>query len=55
MEQITSEEDHVYITFLCQTHDFMEGLPAVVAADGVSFVVADMTVGCDEDTDSVSS
>lgn len=31
----------------------MEGFPGVVAADVISFIVADMTVCCDENFDSV--
>lgn len=44
MEQISRQQDHVNITLSGQTHDLMEGLPTVVPADGVSFIVPDMVV-----------
>lgn len=53
VEEIASEQDHVDIAFFRQAHDLMEGLPAVIATDGIAFVVADMVVGRDENTDRV--
>lgn len=53
MEKITGQQYHIDITFLCQTHDFMKGLPTVVATDWVSLVVADMAVGGHQDADCV--
>lgn len=49
MKQIPSQKHHVHISTFGQTHDFVEAFPAVVAADGVAFAVADVAVGCDED------
>jgi hypothetical protein len=52
VEEITCQEDHINIPFLGQTHYLVEALPAIVAANGVSLVVADMIIGGDEDADS---
>ncbi len=55
MEQIPRQQYHVDILLLRQAHDLVEALPAVVAADRVALVVADMTVCCHENTDRVRS
>lgn len=55
MEQVPGKKDHVYIPRFGKTHYFVEGFPRVVAADVVSFIIADMTVCCDEDSDSVGN
>ena len=47
VEQIAGQENHVDFAFFGQTHDFVEGLPAVVAADGIALVEADVVVCCD--------
>lgn len=36
-----------------KVHDFVEGPPAVILADGVSFFVADMIVCCNQNADCV--
>ena len=38
---------------LCQTHDLVEGLPAVVTANGITLIVTDMVVGGNKDADRV--
>lgn len=53
MEEISSEQNHVDVSFSGQAHDFIESLPTVVAPDRVAFVVADMIVCGDEDTDRI--
>lgn len=53
VEKIAGQEDHVYITFLCRAHDFVESLPTVISADWISFAIADMVVCCDQDTYSI--
>jgi hypothetical protein len=53
VEEIACQKDHVDISFLGQAHDFVEGFPAVVASDMVAFVVSNMIVRCDEDTNRV--
>lgn len=45
MEEVSSEKNHVNITFFGETHNFMETLPAVVATDGVALIVSDMIIG----------
>lgn len=50
MEQVSSQEDHINISFLGQAHYFVEALPAVVPTDGISLVVADMIIGRDENS-----
>ena len=47
VEEVAGQKNHVDVAFFGQAHDFVEGLPAVVAAVGVSLVVADMVVCCD--------
>lgn len=49
MEEIPSKQDHVHILLFRQAHDFMEALPAVVAAYGVSFGVTNMAISGYED------
>lgn len=44
MEQITGQENHVDIPSLGQLHDFVEGLPAIVATNRVALIIADMIV-----------
>lgn len=45
VEQIPSQQHHVDILLLGQTHHFVEALPAVVSPDGISFIVPNMVVG----------
>lgn len=53
VEEIAGEQDHIDIAFLGQTHNLVKRLPAVIATDRISFVVADMVVCCHEDADRV--
>ncbi len=53
MEEVAGQQDHVHVSFPRQAHDFVEALPAVVAANGVPLVVPDMAVCCYEDADRV--
>jgi hypothetical protein len=53
VEQIACQEYHVDVSFLGQAHDFVKSFPAVVAPDRVAFIVADMIIRCDEDTNRV--
>lgn len=53
MEQIPRQEDHVDILFFGQTHDFVEAVCTVVAADSIAFVVAYVAVCGYEDTDCI--
>lgn len=53
MEQVSREQDHVDISFLGQTHHFVEALPAIVTPDRITLVVTDMVVGGDKDADRV--
>lgn len=53
VEQVAGEEDHVHVALLRETHDLVEALPAIVAPDGVAFVVSYMVVCRDEDADRV--
>lgn len=53
MEEIPGEEDHVDVSFPSQAHDFVKTSPAVLPTPGISFVVPDMIVGSDQDTDGV--
>jgi hypothetical protein len=39
--------------FLCQTHDFVESLPAVILAPSIDFLVPNMAVRGDEDANRV--
>jgi hypothetical protein len=55
MEEIAGKEDHVNIALLSQTHDFMEGLPAVISSDGVALTVTDMIICRDENAYSIGS
>jgi hypothetical protein len=52
MEKISRQEDHIDIPFLGQTHYFVETLPAIVAANWITLVVADMVIRGDENPDS---
>ena len=45
VEQIPSQQHHVDILLLGQAHDFVITLPAVVAPNGISFIVPNMVVG----------
>ena len=45
VEQIPSQQHHVDILLLGQTHHLVETLPAVVSPDGISFIVPNMVVG----------
>lgn len=42
-----------YIFGAGEVHDLVEGLPAVILADGVALLVADVVVGRHEDADRV--
>lgn len=55
MEEVSSKKHHVDVLLFCQTHNFVEALPAVIATDGVSLVIADMAVRRNEYTDRVGS
>lgn len=53
MEEISAVQHHVNVVLLSELHDLVERLPAVVATDVVAFVVPDMAVRCDQDTNCV--
>lgn len=53
MKEISGEQHHVDIVFLGQAHDFVETFPAVISPNRVSFVVADMIVSGDKDTNGI--
>jgi hypothetical protein len=53
VEKVTRQENHVDIAFPRQAHDFVESLPAVIAADRVAFSISDMVIRCDENTNRV--
>lgn len=53
MEEIAGEQDHVDVVFSSEAHDFVEGFPAIVATDRITFVVADMAVCCYQDADCI--
>jgi hypothetical protein len=53
VEKVTCQENHVDIAFPRQAHDFVECLPAVIAADRVAFSVSDMIIRCDENANRV--
>ena len=55
MEEIPSVEYHVDIMLFCQRHDLVEGLPAVVLAVRISFVVSYMAVRSNQYTNGVSA
>lgn len=44
MEKVTCEENHINVASLGELHDFVESLPAIVATNGITFIVADMVV-----------
>jgi hypothetical protein len=46
-------QDHINVMLLCQAHDLVEGLPAVVLTGGIDLLVSDMAVRGDKDPDSV--
>jgi len=53
VEQIPRQQYHVNILVFCDTHDFVKAPPAIIASNGVSLCIADMTVRRDEYTDGV--
>ena len=53
VEQVAGKQYHVYIFVFGKHEHFVEGLPAVICADGISFAVADMRVCGDQDPDRV--
>jgi hypothetical protein len=53
VEQITSQKNHVNLSFLGQAHDLVESFPTVVTPDRVAFVVSDMIVRGDKDTNGI--
>src|ERR1700677_415669 len=53
MKEIASEKHQVNIPLLSKTHDLVEGLPGIIAADWVSLLVADMVVSGDEDANGI--
>lgn len=53
MEKVATMQDHVDVVLLGQHHNFVERLPAVVAANGVALVVPDMAVRRDQDADRI--
>jgi hypothetical protein len=55
VEEIPSVEYHVDIMLFCQRHDLVEGLPAVVLAVRISFVVSYMAVRGNQYTNGVSA
>lgn len=36
-----------------ETHDFVESSAAILAADGIALIVANMVIGSNEDTDGI--
>jgi hypothetical protein len=48
-------QHHVYVMFLCQTHDFVKRLPAVVLAMGINFLETDMAICGNKDSNGVSA
>lgn len=42
VEQVARQQHHVDVAVLCKTHDLVKRPPAVVAADWITFIVADM-------------
>ena len=55
MEKIASKQYHIGIALVGQAHDFMEGFPAIVAANMITFVVSDMIVCCYQNINRVGS
>jgi hypothetical protein len=53
MKEVSGVQHHVDIVLFCQTHHFVERLPAIVFAVRITFVVSDMTVCRDENTDCI--
>jgi len=53
VEKITSEQDHVYITFFGELDYLVECLRAVLTSNSISLVIADMIVRSNEDADGV--
>jgi hypothetical protein len=47
VEEIAGQQNHIHVAVFGDGHDFVKRLPTVVAADGISFVVAHMVVGGD--------
>lgn len=54
VEQVARQQHHVDVAVLRKTHHLVERLPAVIAADRVAFVVADMGVRGEEDAERVA-
>jgi len=44
MKEVTTKEHHVDISFFGKAHDLMKGLPGIIAANWISFIVANMVV-----------
>jgi hypothetical protein len=53
VEEITSKKHHVDIASLGQTHDLVEGFPAIIASYRVAFVVTDMVICGDQYADCI--
>ena len=53
MEKVSGVQHHIDIVLFCQTHHFVERLPAIVFAVRITFVVSDVTVRCDKNTDCI--
>lgn len=53
VEKVSSEQDHVHITFFSSAHDLVESLPTVVATDGITLAIANMIVCRDQDAYSI--
>jgi hypothetical protein len=53
VEEISGVQYHVDIVLFCQAHHFVERLPAVVFTVRITFVISDMTVCRDKNTDGI--
>ena len=53
MEQISRKQYHIYILLFREAHDLVEAFPAIIAADVVALVVANVAVCSHENADSV--
>lgn len=53
MEEVTSEEDEVYIIFDSKVQDFFESVDRILSTDGITFKVPNVVIGREQDTDSI--
>ena len=55
MEEITSEQNEIYIEFVRFLQSLVEDTERIVPENRVIFLEAKMVVGCDEDAEAVRS